>query len=206
MDFKESRVPIAFFLVGAALVLIGHQIPISVVMNLGFVCIGLAIIASGIEMLVTGRAIFRTTDSWGPTHYERFSGLRARMWGVLFLVFGGFVGLSTLAGMLLPGGAETFWAQFLSTPRGWGILFVGMGAVAMTYGIIRILAGSALLGSGLGAQVLNCSERVFGAVVMLLGLGLAMLGWVFIVAPDVLLTPINHVLQSIPTPPIPPTR
>lgn len=165
MDFKESRVPIAIFLVGVALVLIGNQISIAALKNLGFVCIGLASIASGVEMLVTGRATFSTWagQSWG--HYERFSGWTARLWGILFLVFGGFVCLATLLG------AEAFWTWFFDTPRGSGIFLFGIGAIAIMYGVIRVIAGTEQSGSGVGATVSNFLERIWGEFVLLLGLG-----------------------------------
>jgi hypothetical protein len=195
MEFKESRIPLVIFLAGAAIALIGNSLSLSVVMQAGFFCICLAIIALGIEMLVMGRAVFSTRPglSWG--HYERFSGLPARLWGVLFLVLGGFVGLATLVG------AETFWAWLLGTPRGVGIFLLCLGAVAVMYGVIRVIAGTAQSGSGVGSAVSNFLERVWGAFVLLIGLGFAWLGFVLIVAPDILLTPINRVLQSIPTPP-----
>jgi hypothetical protein len=206
MDFKESRVPLVIFLVGAAAALIGNFLSISIVTKAGFLCICLAIIALGIEMLVTGRAIFSTWagQSWG--HYERYSELPARLWGLLFLVFGAFLGLLTLSDVILPSGAEGIWAKFMDSPRGFGILLLGIGAIAVMYGIIRIIAGTALSGTGAGAMVSNFLERIWGGFVLLIGLGLALLGLVLIVAPDILLTPIHQVLQSIPTPPIPPER
>jgi hypothetical protein len=198
MDFQESRIPLAILLIGLAVALIGNFLSIAFVMHAGFFCICLAIIALGIEMLVTGRAVFSTWPglSWG--HYERFSGLTARLWGVLFLIFGGFLGLATLIG------TEAFWSSLLATPRGFGILMLGVGASVMMYGVIRIIAGTALGDSGLGAMVSNFLERFWGGLVLLIGLGFALLGLVLIVSPDTLLLPINQVLQSIPTPPIPP--
>lgn len=201
MDSKESRVPLAIFLVGVAVALIGNFLSVSIVIKVGVLCICLAIVVLGVEMLVTGRAVFSAWAggrSWG--HYEYFSGLTARLWGVLFLVGGGFLGLTTLVG------AEAFWSGLLDTPRGFGIFSLGVGAIAMMYGVIRILAGTAQPDSGLGALVSNFLERIFGGVVLFIGLVFALLGLMLIVAPDILLAPINGVLQSIPTPPIPPAR
>jgi hypothetical protein len=124
----------------------------------------------------------------------------ARGWGILFLVFGGFVGLATLVG------AETFWAWLFGTPRGVGVFLFGSGASAIIYGIIRIIAGTALSGSGLGASVSNFLARLWGVLILLIGLGFVLVGLVLVVAPDVLLTPIHRVLQNVPTPPIPPVR
>lgn len=203
---QDSRLPLALFLGGVAIALIGNFLSISIVMKAGFICICLAIIALGIEMLVTGRAIFSTWPglSWG--HYERFSGLPARLWGILFLVFGGFLGVFTAADAIFPGGAEAVWSKFMDTPRGVGIFSLGAGAIAIMYGVIRVIAGSALAGSGLGATVSNFLERTWGGFVLLIGLGFALLGLVLVIAPDILLAPINQVLQSIPTPPIPPAH
>ncbi len=202
----DSRLPYVLFLGGVAIALLGSFLSISIVMKAGFICICLAIIALGIEMLMTGRAVFSTWSgqSWG--HYERFSGLTARLWGILFLIFGGFLGGVTVAGAIFPSGAEAVWATFMNTPRGFGLVLLSVGAIATTYGVIRIIAGTALPGSGLGASVSSFLARIWGGSVLLIGLVLASLGLVLIVSPDILLTLINDVLQSIPTPLIPPAR
>lgn len=204
MQNRESRLPLAIFLAGVALALIGNWLSIATLMKLGFVGISLAIIALGIEMLATGRAVFSAWSglSWG--HFENYSGWPARLWGILFLAFGGFLGVLTVVGLISPGGAEAVWASFLDTPRGFGVLLLGPGAIAIVYGVIRLIAGTALPGRGLRAMASNSLERIWGGVVLLLGLGLAGVGLSLIVAPETLLTPINQVLQSIPTPPIPP--
>jgi hypothetical protein len=208
MKERESRLPLVIFLVGVAVALIGNFLSMSIVMKAGFLCICLAIVALGIEMLVTGRATFSAWHgggySWG--HYERFAGVPARLWGVLFLILGGFLGLFTVAGAILPSGAETIWSTLLGTPLGFGIFLLVVGGTATMYGVIRIIAGTALPGSGLGATVSNFLERIYGGFVLLLGLVFLLLGLVLIAAPDILLTPIDNVLQSIPTPPIPPAR
>jgi hypothetical protein len=197
---QDSRLPLVLFLVGGAVTLVGDFFSIAWLMKTGFICISLAIIAAGIEMLVTGRATFSAWSGYSWGHYERFAGLPARGWGILFLVFGGFVGLVTLVG------TETFWAWLLGTPRGVGVFLFGIGASAIIYGIIRIIAGTALSGSGLGASVSNFLARLWGVLILLIGLGFVLFGLVLVVAPDVLLTPIHRVLQNVPTPPIPPVR
>lgn len=206
MDLKESRVPLAIFLMGVAVALLGKFLSLSIVMQAGFLCICLAIIALGMEMLVTGRAVFSAWagQSWG--HYERFTGLPARLWGILFLLFGGLAGALTLAGALVPDGAGVVWARFLDTPQGLGLVLFGVGAVATMLGMIRVIAGTALPGSGLGARVSNLLERIYGVLVVLLGLVIVVVGLVLVGAPDLLLAPINQILRSVPTPPSPPMR
>src|SRR5512143_439479 len=122
MQDRESRLPQVVFLVGVAVALSGNFLSIPIVMKAGFVCICLAILLVGIEMLLTGRAVFTAWPggrSWG--HYERFSGLPARLWGILFLIFGGFLGALTLADIVFPSGAEAVWAGLMDTPRGMGL-------------------------------------------------------------------------------------
>jgi hypothetical protein len=63
-----------------------------------------------------------------------------------------------------------------------------------------------LPGDGWGASVSNFLARIWGGFILLVGLGFAMLGLMLIVAPNILLVPINGVLQTIPTPPIAPRR
>ncbi len=202
----DSRLPYVLFLGGVAIALLGNFLSIPIVMKAGFICICLAIIALGIEMLVTGRAVFSTWSGQSWEHYERFSGLTARLWGILFLIFGGFLGVFTVASAIFPSSTETVWAKFMDTPRGFGLVLLSVGAIATMYGIIRVIAGTALPGRGLGASVSNFLARIWGGAVLLIGLVLASLGLVLTVSPDILLTPINGVLQNIPTPPIPPAH
>ena len=98
--------------------------------------------------------------------------------GILFLTFGGFLGVFTVADAIFPGGAETIWSKLLGTPRSFGIFLLAVGAIAIMYGVIRVLAGTALLGSGLGATVSNFLERIWGGLVLILGLVFAGLGLV----------------------------
>ncbi len=159
----------------------------------GIVSIGAFALVSGIHAIVTKKVGFepRNPATFGRT--EIYTGLAAKLWGVLFLTFA--VMLFILAGVtwFYPGGTEAFLTDFLAKPWGWGIILLGVGLTAMTSGFIRLLAGSAGYYTGLADLV----ERIGGAIPLLLGLGLATAGMLLIVAPHLTMSAAKQMMTSI---------
>ena len=77
-----------------------------------------------------------------------------------------------------------FWSALLD--RCWGVLLLLLGTFAGIYGIIRLIAGSAVAGTGFIAGVDNMDDRFLGGLALLFGLGLVLIGLAPIFAPGVL--------------------
>lgn len=182
---KSRSLPpqVVFFLLVAALGLIGRWLSIPIASNLVVMCLGLVCLVEGLRMIITRRASFSRP---GRGYHEEYSGLAAQLWGVLFLFFAVLFCVPALATLFLPGGLESFLKQSLSTPAGWGVLVVGLGAFAAIYGIIRLLAGSATTRTGLIATLDNVGDWFLGGLALLFGLSLAGIGLALILTPDAL--------------------
>jgi len=77
-----------------------------------------------------------------------------------------------------------FWSALLD--RCWGVLLLLLGTFAGIYGIIRLIAGSAVAGTGFIAGVNNMGDRFLGGLALLFGVGLVLFGLALIFAPGVL--------------------
>lgn len=172
-------------LLGGALAFAGDRLSLPLLTNLALLCVGLLMVLVGGELIVTKRAVF-ALGGWTYTQgKEVFEGLAAQLWGVLFLGLGILMILFTLAKWIAPSTTKSYWSTLQSTPAGLGLILMGFGAMAVLYGGIRLLAGSAGLDLGLLTGLSNFLDRMAGAVVLLIGLGLALVGFLLIVAPGI---------------------
>lgn len=197
-----SRLVVMLFLLGGALILLGHQLKHTALINIGLIGLGLAAVVGGIEMIITERAEFRTENWWTTaqgqvTRVESFYGLPARLWGIVFIISGMLIIVITLAAWLSTGNVETFLTQFLSTPARWGVLILITGILVSTHSLIRILAGSAMHSRGLYFVLHDFGERVLGVLYAVIGLGLVVLGMIVIIAPDSLMAFLHRLLDAL---------
>lgn len=74
---------------------------------------------------------------------EHYSGLPARLLGIIFFLFGtGIVGYSIME-WLQPGKVGEFLVSLVGSSQGWGILLIAFGFFTLLFGVIRMIAGSA---------------------------------------------------------------
>jgi hypothetical protein len=160
--------------------------------SLGIASIGMFVLVSGIQAIVTKKIGFEPRRrNFGPREF--YTGLTAQLWGILFIAFA--VLFFILAGItwLYPGGAEAFWADLLGSALGWGIILLCIGLTAVTTGIIRLLAGSAGYYTGLADFV----ERASGIIPLLIGLGMTTSGLLLIVVPETVMSLAQQMITSI---------
>jgi hypothetical protein len=172
-----SRLQIITFAVAAILVAAGTWSDIEPLMAAGFLVLGVTALLAGGEALVTGRAFFLPG---GPhairSRSEYYSGLPARLWGVFFLVAGAGVIVASTFALARPGELRGFIDRALGTPSGAGAGCVVFGAFVSLYGVIRLTGGGAATARSLGMRLRHVGYRVFGALVLLVGVGLIALG------------------------------
>jgi hypothetical protein len=181
-----SSIELFLLLLAGVLAFAGEQFSIPFLTNLALLCLGLMMVLIGGEFLVTKRAEFAIGGWVYIQARETFKGLAAQLWGIMFLSLGLLVILVTMAKWLVPGAAGSFWSRLQGTPTGPGLALVGLGMAACLYGLIRLLAGSAGVDLGRLTPLSNLFDRLAGAVVILLGLGLVFLGVLLIIAPSAL--------------------
>ena len=189
MRQRLSWLPIITFFLAFGLMFAGQNLDIPRLTAAGFLFLGITAILVGIQVIWTKEAFFLPSgDQASRGRAEHYSGLSAQLWGVFFLLAGLGASLASLAALLNPAAAQTFLAQFLDTPAGWGALLIGLGIFVSLYGLTRLLAGAAMVTLTFGARFKDLGYRGLGALSLLIGLGLLILGLALILAPDLLLT------------------
>lgn len=181
-----SSIELFLLLLAGGLAFAGQQFSVPFLTNFALLCLGLMMVLVGGEFLVTQRAEFAIGGWVYIQARETFKGLAAQLWGIMFLGLGLLVILVTLVKWVVPAAAGSFWSRLQGTPTGAGLALAGLGLAACLYGLIRLLAGSAGVDLGRLTSLSNLLDRITGAVVFLLGLGLAFLGVMLIVAPGAL--------------------
>jgi len=194
MKSKASSLQLGLFLLGVLILIIGNRLSIPTSIFIGVLCFGLVCLIAGIQMIVTRHANFFTRTN---APHENYTGLPAQLWGVLFLLLAMLFFILALAGLFLPGGEEAFWELFLNKPMGWGVLLLLLGTYTVVYGIIRLMAGSAVAGTGFIAGVNNLGGRFLGGLSLLFGLGLVLFGLALIIAPGVLAAIFNNFVTGV---------
>jgi hypothetical protein len=171
-------------LLGLAFVLMyaGVQLKLSTLVDVGSASIGAFALVAGIQAIRTKRLGFETRQrNFGPI--SMYTGLAAQLLGVVLAAFALAVfGLSG-ATLFYPGGAEAFWADFLGQAWGWGLILLGVGLALVILGVVRLMAGSAGYYRGMPDLV----ERVSGIIPLLIGFGMAFLGFLLIVVPGLVM-------------------
>lgn len=127
---------------------------------------GLFGIILGIETFASGRIeMFNRLYS----RRENFSGLPARLLGVMIFLFGAGVTLYAFLEWTNPGTAGEYLAGLVKSSRGWGILLIAFGVFTLLFGLIRLVAGSAHRPEERSA-VTDFGYRARGAVNIIIGL------------------------------------
>ena len=127
---------------------------------------GLFGVILGIETFASGRVeMFNRIYS----RRENFSGLPARLFGVMIFLFGVGVTLYAFLEWTNPGTAGEYLAGLVKSSRGWGILLITFGLFTLLFGLIRLVAGSAHRPEERSA-VTDFGYRARGAVNIIIGL------------------------------------
>ncbi len=190
-----SRLVVVLFLVSGGLFWLGDQLKRDVLMNAGFLGFGLIALAGGSEMLIGARA-----ELMEGGLRTRFRGLPARLWGVVFILFGSLMVVIAAAAWLSGENVGTFFTRFFTTqatPARWGALLLIAGILVSITSLINVLAGSGREGRGLLFRLSEIEVRLWGALYLVIGLGLAAIGVLLILAPESLLALLERLMEGI---------
>ena len=175
---KLSRIYRYTFLLSGGLAFAGEYFSFPILTNLALLGVGLLVTAVGFELIITKKAEFRI-GGWAYTQArETYKGLAAQLWGIMFLGLGLTVIGITVAKWMFPAVAHSLYSNLVGTPAGAGLALTFLGLMAILYGTIRLLAGRL---TGLS----NLLDRMAGAVICVVGLGLASFGLLLIFSPGI---------------------
>ena len=181
-----SKIDLSLLLLGGGLGYLGEKFSIPVLTNLALLCVSLLFILVGAELIITKKAEF-ALGGWAYTQgKETFTGLAAQLWGILFLGLGLLALLFTLAKWILPVQINALLDHLQGSSAGAGLALTGLGLIAILYGTIRLMAGSAGVDLGRLTRLSNFADRAGGCLVLLIGLSLALFGFLLIVAPNII--------------------
>jgi len=160
---------------------IHYRIPIVIAV----VCVGLAVFCAmtGVQMIVTRKAVIATSDSINP-HREYHSGLSAQFWGLLFLIVSVPIGAFGVSYWLYGDNppSEIIGGMFAS-PVISGIMMAAAGVAVGLYGLTRVLSGEETF---VETRIGRFERLVVGGWAFIVGAGVVLAGCVRILAPETL--------------------
>jgi hypothetical protein len=189
---------IALFAAACLLAIGGQRLQQPSLIMLAVMVFGVLAVVLGAEVFVKRRASFLSRRAGHVTGSEQYSGVAAQIWGIFFVLAGVLCILAAIAGLLMPDRAQAVIEQALETPAGWGMLAVVAGTFLGLYGLTRVLAGGAATVRGLTERLRDTGYRLFGALCLLVGLGIVALGLMLILSPEMLAEPLRRWLPQVP--------
>lgn len=135
-----DKLAVPAILIAGGMVYAAEKFDLPYLIPLALGLFGLFAVILGIETFASGRIeMFNRLYS----RREYFSGLPARLVGVMLFLFGAGVALYGFFEWTQPGTAGKFLAGLVGSSRGWGILLIAFGFFTLLFGLIRLIAGSA---------------------------------------------------------------
>lgn len=135
-----DKLAVPVILVSGGLVYLSEQFRLPLLIPIAFTIFGVFAILLGMDTFVHGRIeMFDRLYS----RREYYSGISARLLGVIIFLFGAGILVYVVLGFLQPGMANDFLTGLVETKHGWGILLVVFGFFILLFGLIRLISGSA---------------------------------------------------------------
>ena len=167
-----DKLAVPIIVVAGGMVYTAEEFNLPYLLPLAMGLFGLFGIILGIETFASGRIeMFNRLYS----RRENFSGMPARLFGVMIFLFGAGVTLYAFLEWTSPGTAGEYLAGLVKSSRGWGILLITFGFFTLLFGLIRLIAGSAGRPEERRA-VTDFGYRARGAVNIIVGAFLVGLG------------------------------
>ncbi len=188
-----SNPTVAFLIAGALVLMAADQFSFSAAYSIAVGLFGLSALAEGWRLIVYRQGNLVQVQS-GNAHY---ADLAAQLWGILLAAGACLLFMLAAAGLLVNGGAEAFWADFLSKPYGWSmLLFVGGGGLGI-YGVIRLLENVAWKPKDFKSRMYILGEIFKGGFSILVGVVLFGIGIRMLLASDFLSSMASAIGQGL---------
>lgn len=160
-----DKLAIPAIIIAGGMVYVAEEFNLPYLIPLGMGLFGLFGVILGIETFASGKIeMFNRLYS----RREYFSGVPARLFGVMIFLFGAGVTLYAFLEWMSPGTAGEHLAGLVKSTRGWGILLITFGFFVLLFGLIRLIAGSAHLPEE-RSGVVDLSYRARGLVNIVVG-------------------------------------
>ncbi|HTP10611.1 MAG TPA: hypothetical protein VMP08_20295, partial [Anaerolineae bacterium] len=174
MSRKWKLIMIALLIGAAVLFGLGEQYPESPVLPIGVGLLGLGVIISGVDSIITREAIFQYEES---TTTDTYTGFSAVVWGICFVL----IGLAILgAGVVHGVGADKLVLNFLGQYPGLALIYGSI--VAFTFAIPGII-GSHEQRQSRWAIFISIPGRFFWLFIMVVAIAVLALGVLALISP-----------------------
>jgi hypothetical protein len=178
-------------LFGVIMIYLGSKVDLAFATNLGIVFFGLVFTIQGAQMIASQSQavpanIRQQMRVWG-----------GRIYGSIFFAIGGLILLAAAANFFLPGGLQGYIDRMLNRPYGWGLVLGVIGGFSIAYGTTLLFGKADAQWKGCSAIFENLRQLFFGALLLISGLILGLVGLGLIIAPDLMATLGQLLLQLL---------
>lgn len=196
-QWKYARI-LAGSLFALAVLMAADEIPLPLPRRpaLAMTLFGGVLIVGFIENILPLYLVF--PETW-LQDYQPPVGIAARLWGIIFVSLGFILAIGGLVAWTSPGWLEGY---LFESPNGQGLVVAIVGMLVLVRGLLFALdPGTGE--SGLRRILALLPGKVWGVLLVLLGLALMAAGWLRIAAPDLTTQFIQSLISPFPTPPLP---
>lgn len=184
LRWNYSSIELALLVVTGALAFAGEQLSVPFLTSLALPFAGLLLMVFGTEQITTRLGVYRGGVANYAQAVETYKALVEQLWGLIFIGLGLMLIASGALEWLGAGSAESIWVGILDSPTGVGLVLAGIGLMTILHGLIRMLAGSGEANVGRLRGLTDLLDRVAGGGTLVLGVMLSFVGFVLLVAPD----------------------
>ncbi len=193
MKSINKWLPILAFGLGFLMIYGGSELAIPLLVHASLLPIGLAVIIWGADAIITRRSSYTIGED--NQREETYTGFAAIADGVVLVAIG-FAIISAGAVLLL--GFEDVMLGYLQARPGIALMFGG--GLAAVYGLTLVLGTQQENRAGLRALA-SIPGRIFGLILLVAGIGAALIGIAEMLAPDIYLAAVQFMKNLLPTPP-----
>lgn len=172
-----DKAAIPVFLLAGGMVYLSEQFDMPFLIPIAIALLGIFALLLGADTFIQGRIqLFDRLYS----RREQYSGLSARLLGIIIFLFGAGLIFYSVWEWIEPGMAGKFLAGLVVTNTGRGILFMIFGFFTLAFGLVRLISGSAHSPEqrstwvDLGFRIQGLIGSVIGILLLLAG------GWLYI--------------------------
>ncbi len=189
MSRKWKWIMIALLIGAAVLFAVGEQYPESPVLTIGLGLLGLGVIISGVDSILTREAIFQYEET---TTTDTYTGFSAVVWGICFVLIGlAILGASVTHGL---GVDKLVLASITQHP---GLALVYGSGVAFTFAIPGIIGSHEQRRSKL-ALFVSLPGRFFWLLILMAAIAMLLLGVLDLIAPSFVAALVQYLKSLLP--------
>lgn len=180
-----DRVGFIIFLIAGCFAVAGDYFAIPWLTNAALIVFGLIACVAGFLMIFRSEAREDRTRISSTTNLRQFSGISAYLMGGVILLTGILTVMVSVAGLFTKGGTDHVLTRFAESDPGIASILTLAGCVMIVFGLMRVLSQHGA-STGTVSQLVELSVKAGGIISIFAGIGLVLLAFGFLFAPDLL--------------------